>query len=229
MAFAFAGHNLVQHVPELMSLRWSAAPKAILVTALVGKPSITVKAPFFIGLHCIRQHDIFAVFKIPKPHNKLGQESLEESIVERTQALSSTDAVQVHAKSWAIYSTFVYSSSRIRRLDLRVLAIGVYVTAIDAISAVWHDDFCLLAPSLPITLIVGAFTTTAIFVLMNLIPTSRRIEPDILATIAAAIIYIYYHYHSKYHFGTDSTSRHCFTKAGHSTSPSRLSSFLFSL
>ena len=125
---------------------------------------------------------------ISKAPSTLDQENSHNSDNLATSQLRAREAAQPEAKLWNIDSAFVYSSARFRRLDLRLLLMGIGVTVYDATDSVWRYEHGPLRPSLPITSIVFAFTTAAVLFFVNCIPTPRRIEPGILAAAAVAVV-----------------------------------------
>lgn len=97
-------------------------------------------------------------------------------------------AAEPKAKLWDIDKAFVYTSSRVSRLDLRLLLMGICVTVFDAIHSVWPYENRHFRPSISMTSIVLAFTTATVLFFTNCIPASRRIKPGTLAASAVAVV-----------------------------------------
>lgn len=215
MTFAFAatGYATIQDSQELVVLRgdyklrrWYTLSKALLATSFVHVATMVGAAtwrgissdkeflvPFkrlsslVMPTACVSMMPLLLA-GISRPSRALDHEESPLSDNSATVQLPTGKAAQPETKLWNINSALIYSSSRVRRLDLRILLMGICVTVFDPIYAVWHHEYALVAPSLPIASIVFAFTTGNVLYFMNFIPSSRCIEPGILAAAAVAVV-----------------------------------------
>jgi len=220
MTFTFAatGHTTTQNSQELMILHgndgfrlWYTVSKTLLATAFVHVAIKLGAATRWVSssdMECLILSKRLLSLVVPiacfsltpllmagisRAPSTLDQEDSHNSDNLATSQLPTRAAAQPEAKLWNIDSAVVYSSARFRRLDLRLLLMGICVTVYDATNSVWRYDHGPLRPSLPIASIVFVFTTAAVLLFVNCIPTPRRIEPGILAAAAVAVVGICSH------------------------------------
>ena len=118
---------------------------------------------------------------ISKPHDTSVEEKNGDVEAVATGRTSSDISI------WHIDSTFIYSSHRIRCLDLRILTMGMGVILSEA---VWNHGYLLTSNVWKIP----SLTTISLMVLMNFVPPTRTIEPQILAIAAIMLIGVLNYY-----------------------------------
>ena len=116
--------------------------------------------------------------------NQTSGEEKETAIVD----ISSLEAeLPILTKSWHLDSVSVLSSSRIRYIDLRVVALGFGVLEFEA---VWSRQYWQMPAhsSILLTLLI------MLHFLMNFIPTSQILESKVLVLAASALTGIFGHF-----------------------------------
>ena len=98
-----------------------------------------------------------------------------------------TNVASEEADDTSIDQTLVYSSARIRCLDLRVLFMGISVTSLDVFCNNRHGAW-------PLSAIVLTFTISIVLLLENCLPPSRDVEPGILSIATIALVGIFSHF-----------------------------------
>lgn len=196
--FASTGHTPVGDSPELMfvSLRhsfpeWKATAGAIIMTIMV-QSYILFVAPagsvlgFVVPLVCTVMAPLLlaGVSKRLDPIDRQGK--CEPSTEEQQVGLGSDEPVLSSAKISKIDSTLVYSSSRIRGFDLRVLLLGLSITFFDILYNKYQDDVFLAG--WPTSAVIPVSVTVMWLYLENTIPRPRDLEPWILSLAVTALV-----------------------------------------
>ncbi|KAF6235159.1 hypothetical protein HO173_006788 [Letharia columbiana] len=205
MVFTFVstGHTPVGDSPELMFVplrhyfpAWKAIASAILATMLVHAylvlaPLSEVDSSFATPLACTVVAPLLLA-GLSKPLDTVGQAGNRgPGLKEQTVNLGSAEPSMSTIKTWAIDSTLVYSSSHIRRLDLRVLLLGVSVTLFDVLCNQYQDEMSVTR--WPTSAVVSIIVTGIWLYLNNSVPTSRELEPGLLSLAAASLVGIFSH------------------------------------
>ena len=200
MAFTFVstGHTAAEDSPELMFVplrysfpEWKSIAKAMITTVLVHTYIVFV-APadpfmnFVTPLACIVMAPML-VTGISKPLDPRRQQSSTETGVEaRSKSGTSDELVSSTVKAWNIDSTLVYSSSRIRHFDLRVLLLGLSIALFDVLCNHYQDGVSYTGRP---TSAVIAMSVTAVWLhLENMLPRSQDLEPGWLSLAVAALV-----------------------------------------
>ena len=145
-------------------------------------PVITFVTP----LACILMAPIL-VTGISKPLDPRRQQSSTETGTEaKTISVTSDEMVSSTAKTWTIDSTLVYSSSRIRRFDVRVLLLGLSIALFD----VWcnHYQDGVSYTGWPKSAVIAMSVTAVWLYLENMLPRSQDLEPGLLSLAVAALV-----------------------------------------
>lgn len=176
--FVSTGHTPVGDSPELMfvSLRhsfpeWKTTAGAITTTIMV-QSYILFLAPadsilgFVVPLVCT----VMAPLLFAGVSRRLDSEELVPS----SPKISNID------------SALVYSSSRIRGFDLRVLLLGLSITLFDILYNEYQDDVFLTG--WPTSAVIPISVTVMWLYLENTIPRNRDLEPWILSLAVTALM-----------------------------------------
>ena len=115
--------------------------------------------------------------------------SLSDFVEERNGDVeaAATERTSSDIPTWHTDASLVYSSPRIRCLDLRILTMGMGVILSEA---VWNHGYLLNSN----VWIIPSLTTIILMVLMNSVPATRTIEPQILAIAAIMLIGVLNYY-----------------------------------
>lgn len=205
VAFTFAsiGHTPIGDNPELMFVplrhyfsNWKDTTRAIIATILIHAGLLFV-APIegvsssAIPLACTIIAPLLLA-GLSRPVDPAGQEANDvPGIKGQTTDKSSKVPASPTTKAWTIDSTLVWSSSKIRCLDLRVLLLGLSVTLFDVSCNQYRDEMSITR--WPISAVVSIFVTAIWLYLENSVPRSRDLEPGILSLAAAALVGIFSH------------------------------------
>ena len=213
MAFTLVstGHISVGDSPELMFVPlkhylpdWKPTARALIATMLVHFylvfVAFQVHFSFMTPLACTIVAPLLLA-GISKPSDSIGQGFHEPGVKAQTVELDSGDPSTSLTKAWTIDSTLVYSSSRIRCLDLRVLLFGLSVTLVDVLCHQYQDEMFIMR--WPLSAIISISVTAVWLYLENTVPTSRDIEPGLLAIAAAALVGVFSHVNFLGAFGLD--------------------------
>lgn len=213
MAFTLVstGHTPAGDSPELMfvPLRhnfpdWRATARALVATMLVHAylvyaaptasfPSLT------IPLACTITAPLLLA-GISYPLDSTGQQKSSEKGAEGNKiGVDSDEFVPPATKNWTIDSTLVYSSSRIRCLDLRVLLLGLSITVFDVLCNQYQDEEYVTR--WPISAVVIISATALWLYIENMVPTSRELEHGLLAFATVALVGIFSHFNFLDAFG----------------------------
>lgn len=213
MAFTFAstGHTPIGDSPELMFVplrhyfpNWKDTTRTLVATILV-HAGLFLVAPikgvssFATPLACTIMAPLLLA-GLSKPLDPAGQEANHESSFEgQTKDESSRKPTSPNTEAWTIDSTLVYSSSKIRCLDLRVLLLGLSITIFDVSCNQYPDE--MFVTRWPISAVVSIFVTAIWLYLENSVPRSRDLEPGILSLAAVALVGIFSHFNFLDAFG----------------------------
>ena len=200
MVFTFVstGHTPVGDSPELMfvSLRhsfpeWKTTAGAISITIMV-QCYILFLAPadsilgFVVPLVCT----VMAPLLLAGVSRRLDlidrRGKCEPSTEEQQVSLDSEEPVPSSAIFSNIDSTLVYSSSRIRGFDLRVLLLGLSITLFNILYNEYQDDVFLTG--WPTSAVIPISVTVMWLYLENTIPRKRDLEPWILSLAVTALM-----------------------------------------
>ena len=94
--------------------------------------------------------------------------------------------VSSNAKTWTIDATLVYSSSRIRRFDVRVLLLGLSIALFDVLCNHYQDGVSYTR--WPTSAIIAVSVTAVWLYLENMLPRSQDLEPRLLSLAVAALV-----------------------------------------
>ena len=213
MAFTLVstGHTTAEDSPELMfvPLRHNfpdrkATARAIVATMLVHAylvyaaptesfPSLTVPLACTITAPLL-------LAGISYPLDFIGQqENLKIGTEGNTIGVDSDELAPPATKNWTIDSTLVYSSSRIRCLDLRVLLLGLSITVFDVLCNQYQDE--MYVTRWPISAVITISVTAVWLYLENMVPTSRELEHGLLCVATTALVGIFSHFNFLDAFG----------------------------
>lgn len=207
MAFTFisTGHTLARESPELMfvPLRhnfpdWKATARAILATMLVHAYFVFAAFPevhlnFATPLVCTIVAP-FLLAGISKPLDSTGKIGNHgPDVQEETVDVDSGEPSTSTPKAWTIDLAMVYSSSRIRCLDLRLLLLGLSVTLFDVLCNQYHSQVEMSVTRWPISAVISISVTAVWLYLENMVPKSRELEPGLLSLAVAALVGIFGH------------------------------------
>ena len=203
MAFTFVstGHTAAEDSPELMfdPLRhsfpqWKTIAKAIATTMLVhtyvifvapADPVITFVSP----LACIITAPML-VTGISKPLDRRRQQGNTEigtsAKIARVTSVTSDELGSSNAKTWTIDSTLVYSSSRIRCFDVRVLILGLSIALFDVLCNHYQDGMSYTR--WPASAVIAMLVTAVWLYVENMIPRSQDLKPGIISLAVAALV-----------------------------------------
>ena len=92
---------------------------------------------------------------------------------------------------WAVDSTLVYTSSKIRCLDFRVLLLGLSVTLFDVLCNQYQDE--MFVKRWPTSAVISLSVLVIWLYLENMIPGFRDVEPGILFVAATSLVGIFGH------------------------------------
>ena len=205
MAFTFVstGHTPAGESPKLMFiplghnfLDWKATAKAIIVTMLVHASLVFSAFPevdpsFATPLACTIMAPLLLAGISSRSYSMGQQGNREPGPEQNTGEVRSDEPPSSIAKAWTIDSTLVYSSSRFRCLDLRVLLLGLSVALFDVLCNQFQDEMSVTR--WPISAVVAISVTAIWLFLENMVSTSREIEPGFLCLTAAALVGIFGH------------------------------------
>ena len=200
MAFTFVstGHTAAEDSPELMFVplrhgfpEWKTIAKAIITTMLVhvyivfvapADPVIIVVTP----LACITMAPLL-VAGISKPLDPRRQQgSTETGIEAETVSVTTDELVSSTAKTWTVDSTLVYSSSRIRRFDIRVLLLGLSIALFDVLCN--HYQGGVFSTGWPTSAVIAMSVTAVWLYIENMLSRSQDLEPGLLSLAVAALV-----------------------------------------
>lgn len=205
VAFTFdsTGHIPAGDSPELMFVplrhyipRWKITARAMIATMLVHAYLVfgaffEMDPSFTTPLACTIVAPLLLA-GISKPLDSVGQEGNHEPDIKGQEVdVLSDKAASSTANPWTIDSTLVYSSSRMKCLDLRVLLLGVSVTLFDVLCNRYQDEMSVTR--WPISAAISISVTAVWLYLENLVPASRELEPGLLALATAALVGIFSH------------------------------------
>lgn len=213
MAFTLVstGHTATGDSPELMfvPLRhnfpdWKATAGALVATMLV-HAYLVFAAPtegfssLATPLACTMTAPLLLA-GISWPLDSTSQQEKNERGAEgKTAGVDSAESAPSATNTWAIGSTLVYSSSRIRCLDFRVLLLGLSITAFDVMCNQYQDE--MFVTRWPISAVITISVTAVWLYLENMVPTSQELEPGILGLATAALVGIFSHFNFLGAFG----------------------------
>ena len=200
MAFTFisTGQPAAGESPELMFIplkhsfpEWKSIVRAIIITILIHLYFIFVAPadPFTIFVTPIACMILAPLLLagISRPLKCTVQHcSTEPGTEEKTSSVSSDESVSSTATNWTIDSTLVYSSSRIRSFDLRVLLLGLSIALFDVLYNQFEDEVFFTRWSVNALLCMSV--TVLWLYLENAIPWSQDIEPGMLSLAVAALV-----------------------------------------
>lgn len=206
MAFTLVstGHTPAGVSPGLMfvPLRhnfpdWKATARALVATMLV-HAYLVYAAPTerfsssTIPLACTITAPLLLA-GISYPLDSTGQQgNINIGAEGNTIGVDSDELASPAIKNWTIDSTLVYSSSRIRCLDLRVLLLGLSITIFDGLCNQYQDEMSVTR--WPISAVITISVTAVWLYLDNMVPTTRELEHGLLALATAAFVGIFSHY-----------------------------------
>ena len=134
------------------------------------------------------------------PSDSTGQEGdFETGPKGKTVDVNFDGLAPLATKAWTIDSTLVYTSSRIRCLDLRVLLLGLSITTFDVLCNRYQDEMSVTR--WPISAVIMISVTAIWLYLENLVPTSREVEQGTLALATTALLGIFSHFNFLDAFG----------------------------
>lgn len=205
MAFTFVstGHTPAGDSLELMLIPlrhnfpdWKATAKAIIATMLVHASLVfsafsEVDPSFATPLACTIMAPLLLAGISSRSDSTGQQGNRGPGPEQKTGEVRSDEPPSSTAKAWTIDSTMVYSSSKFRCLDLRVLLFGLSVALFDVLCNQFQDEMSVTR--WPISAVVAVSVTAMWLYLENMVPTSREIEPGFLCLTAAALVGIFSH------------------------------------
>ena len=213
MAFTLVstGHTPAGDSPELMfvPLRhsfpdWKATARALVATMLVhaylvyAAPTEGVSSST-MPLACTIVAPLLLA-GISYPLDSTAQQEKSKIDAEGNEIVVDSDEfVPPATKNWTIDSTLVYSSSRIRCLDLRVLLLGLSITIFDGLCNQYQDE--MSDTRWPISAFITISVTAVWLYLENIVPPSRELEHGLLALATAALVGIFSHFNFLDAFG----------------------------
>ena len=200
--FVSTGHTPVGDSPELMFVplrhsfpHWKAIARAITATTLVhsylvvpffSKADISFVTP--IACTIMAPLLLAGMSKVLDPTGQGGNHALDP---ETNTVPASSDKPTPSTTDWAIDSTLVYTSSRIRCLDFRVLLLGLSVTLFDVSSNQYQDE--MLVKRWPTSSVISIYILAIWLYLEICVPGSRDIEPGILSLAATSLVGVFSH------------------------------------
>lgn len=207
MVFTFVstGHTPAGDSPELMFVPlwhsipdWKATARAIIATMLVhaylvfpafSKTNLSIVPP----LACtIMAPLLLAGISKPSDHlNPTSQLSDSETCPKEETVDGSCNEPTSWTSKWTIDSTMVYSSSKIRCIDLRVLLFGLFVTFYDVLCNQYQDERSVTR--WPVSAVISIFVTAVWLYLEASVPMSRDVEPGVLSLASTALAGIFSH------------------------------------
>ena len=200
MAFTFVstGHTAAEGSPELMFIplrhsfpEWKTIAKAIIITTMVhtyivlvapADPVITFVTPFACII--VAPWLVTGISKPLNPRRKQG--STERGTEIKIVSVTSDDLDSSYAKTWTIDSTLVYSSSKIRRFDVRVLLLGLSISLFGVFCNHYQDG--IPHTGWPTSAIISISVTVVWLYLENMLPRSQDLEPGLLSLAVAALV-----------------------------------------
>ena len=204
MAFTFVstGHTLAGESPELMFIplkhifpNWKAIARAIIATMLVHAYLVFAPfskvASFATPLACTIVAPLLLVGISRRPDSTGQQRNCESGPERKTVEVGSDELASSTDKAWTIDSTMVYSSSRIRCLDLRLLLLGLSVTLFDVLCNRFPDE--MFVTRWPISAVVSISVTALWLYLVNTLPILRETESGILSLAVVALVGMFSH------------------------------------
>ena len=195
------GHTAAEDSPELMFVplrhsfpEWKTIAKAIITTMLVHTYIIFVTPAdpiltFFTPLACIVTAPMLLT-GISKPLDPRRQQSSTETVTEAEAVSVTTDElVSSTARTWTVDSTLVYSSSRIRRFDVRVLLLGLSIALFDLLCNDYQDG--VSSTGWPASAAIAMSVTVVWLYVENMLPKSQDLEPGLLSLAVAVLVWNY--------------------------------------
>lgn len=181
---------------------WKATARAIFATILV-HADLVFAAPTeafssLAPIACAIMAPLLLA-GLSKPLDPAGQEANDDPGEGQAADKVSTEPTLSTTKAWTIDSTLLYSSSKIRCLDLRVLLLGLCVTLFDVLCNQYQDEMSVTR--WPISAVVSIFVTLIWLYLENSVPRSRDLQPGFLCLAAAALVGIFSHFNFLDAFG----------------------------
>jgi len=206
LAFILAstGHSTPEDHPEMMlaPLRIGfgnfEAAIASMLTAVAFHISLNFQFIRSLGILAVPPTATFMalvlIAGLSKEEKSAGEVSEAESKVGEDLEKGDVDGESLPKPTTAVDSTLVYSSERIRSLDLRVLVTGLSVTCADIFlnseSGVW-----------PVSATVSGSTTVIMLIIDNSVPLGRDLEPLILYFATVSLVAIFSHFNFLNLFG----------------------------
>ena len=189
MAFILAavGHTSIQQLPEPILapldhnfVDWKAALKALITTAIIHSlwvsfPLLETVVSFTVPLACT------SVVALSSVDTSKTSETLKEG-PKTKQDIQDTSPEEEQRMQY--FHTFIYSSSRIKRLDLRILTMGILIGLVDIVHSSEEDVW-------PTGAIVSTLTTLIFLFLENLVLPSREIQQLVISISTTALVGIY--------------------------------------
>ena len=205
IAFTFVstGHTAVEDSPELMfdPLRssfpdWKTAVGAIVATILVhAYIMFSVPTNEFLILATPLACTIMAPLLLAGISRSLDSVSQQANSEPSAQGkILNSDAKEPSTSTTeasSIDSTMVYSSSRFRCLDLRVLILGCSITLFDVLCNRYDDE--MFIARWPTSAVISISVTSIWLYLENLVPRFRELEPGLLSFATVALVSIFSH------------------------------------
>ena len=153
-----------------------------IVSVAPADPVITVVTP----LACITMAPML-VAGISKPLDPRRQQGSTETGTEaETVSVTSDELVSSTAKTWTVDSTLVYSSSRIRRFDVRVLLLGLSIALFDVLCNHYQDG--VSSTGWPTSAVIAMSVTAVWLYIENMLSRSQDLEPGLLSLAVAALV-----------------------------------------
>lgn len=205
MAFTFVstGHTPAGDSPELMFvplrqnfLDVKATARAMIATILVHAYLVFAAPTNWVhslatSLACTIMAP-FLLAGISRPLDSRSQQAdCSPGTEEKTVNMDSGEPLTSISEAWSIDSAAVYSSSRIRCLDLRVLLLGLSVTLFDVLCNRYYDE--MFVARWPISAVISISVTAIWLYLENLIPKYREVEAGLLSLAAVALVGVFSH------------------------------------
>lgn len=197
LAFTLAcrGHSPVGDTPELMFVHvkhsfvdWKPAAGALTATAIMHlilqNPVVEAFGSFLVPIACVYMvRLLLPVLSKPADSIKENNDSIDTNV--NTEDIES-QVSRTNDRVVNIEPTLVYSSSKIRNLDLRVMAMGFSLTILDFIV---NDEFT----GWPKTCQVSSFTTVILLIYDSGAPAHRDLEPGLLYILTVVSFAIFNH------------------------------------
>ena len=200
--FVSTGHTPVGDAPELIFVplrhsfpHWKAIARAIIATTLIhaylvipafSKADISYVTP--IACTIVAPLLLAGIAKNLDSIGRGGKHTLDS---EANTVLADSDKPTSSTSDWTINQTLVYTSSRIRCLDFRVLILGISVTLFDVLCNQYQDE--RLVKRWPTSAAISLSVLALWLYLENSVSGSRDVEPGILSIAATSLVGIFSH------------------------------------